>query len=101
MAREKHISFIAKGYIVTPILSITYYADSFNNLQKNSRETFLAELQKYAGEMYIKLMELLRELPAGVDNDLYLSYYEKIKATGSKQAVEAFLYYGYLWNIRF
>ena len=101
MAREKHISFIAKGYIVTPILSITYYADSFNNLQKNSREKFLSELQKYAGEMYIKLMELLRELPAGVDSDLYLSYYEKIQATGSKQAIETFLYYGYLWNVKF
>ena len=97
---EKQIMFMTKGYIVTPILTITYYADSFNNLM-NSRDLFKAELEKYVGEMYINLMKLFRQLPSGVDNDLYLSYQEKIKETGSKAAQEAFLYYGYLWNVKF
>ncbi len=101
MAKEKQVHFISQGYIVTPILSITYYADSFNNLQKSSRDVFQEEMQKYIGETYIKLMALLRQLPPGVNNDLFLSYYEKIKATGSKQAIETFLYYGYLWNVTF
>lgn len=101
MAKEKHVHFISQGYIVTPILSVTYYADSFNNLQNKSRATFQAEMEKYVGEMYIKLMHLLRQLPPSVNNELYLSYYEKIESSGSKQALEAFLYYGYLWNIRF
>lgn len=100
MAMEKQIMFLTKGYVVTPILRITYYADSFNNLM-NSREKFKVELEKYVGEMYIKLMQLFRQLPAGVDNDLYHSFMEKIKATGSKAAEEAFLYYGYLWNVKF
>ncbi len=100
MAMEKQVMFMTKGYVVTPILTITYYADSFNSLM-NSRESFKAELEKYVGKMYIKLMQLLRQLPSGVDNDLYLSYQEKIKATGSKAAEEAFLYYGYLWNVKF
>ena len=100
MAMEKQVMFMTKGYIVTPILTITYYADSFNNLM-NSRELFKVELEKYVGEMYINLMKLFRQLPSGVDNDLYLSYQEKIKETGSKAAQEAFLYYGYLWNVKF
>ena len=99
MAMEKQIMFMTKGYIVTPILTITYYADSFNNLM-NSRELFKAELEKYVGEMYIKLMQLFRQLPAGVDYALYRSYQEKIDATGCKAAQEAFLYYGYLWNVK-
>lgn len=100
MAMEKQIQFLTKGYIVTPILRITYYADSFNNLM-NSRDLFKVELEKYLGEMYIRLMQLFRQLPAGVDNALYFSYLEKIQATGSKAAEEAFLYYGYLWNVKF
>lgn len=98
MAMEKQVMFLSKGYIVTPILTITYYADSFNNLL-NSKNQFKAELEKYVGEMYINLMKLFRQLPSGVNNELYLSYLDKIKATGSKMAVDAFLYYGYLWNV--
>lgn len=99
MAMEKQVMFLTKGYVVTPILSITYYADSFNNLM-NSRDLFKVELEKYLGPMYIRLMELFRQLPSGVDNALYLSYLDKIRATGSKTAEEAFLYYGYLWNVK-
>ena len=100
MAKEKQIAFLAKGFIVTPILTITYYADSFNTLS-NSRESFRAELEKYLGSMAIRLMTLLRQLPAGVDESLYRSYLEKIKATGSQSALGSFLYYGHLWNVRF
>lgn len=100
MAKEKQILFMSQGCICTPILNITYYADSFNSLM-NVRDTFKAELEKYLGEMYIRLMELLRSLPSSVDHNLYHNYLEQIKATGSKAAIEAFTYYGYLWNVKF
>lgn len=48
MAKEKHTAFLAKGYIVTPILTITYYADSFNNLF-DSKDAFQKELAQYLG----------------------------------------------------
>ena len=98
MAKEKHIAFLAKGYITTPLLTITYYADSFNNLY-DSRDAFKKELEKYLGPMYLQLMALLRQLPAGVDEDRYLSYLETLKEAGSQLALESFLYYGHLWNV--
>ena len=100
MAREKQTSFLAKGCLVTPLLTITYYADSFNNL-RNSRDIFKKELESYLGPLYIQLMERLHQLPAGVDQDLYFSYLERIKTAGSPLALDSFLYYGHLWNVRF
>ena len=100
MAREKQNIFMARGYLVTPILQITYYADSFNNLQ-NVGNDFRTAIEQYLGPMYMRLMAFLRTLPAGVDQALYQTYLEQIKAAGSKQALEAYLYYGYLWNIKF
>ena len=100
MAYEKQQTFIAKGYIVTPILTITYYADSFNHLS-HSKKLFQAEIEKYLTPMYIQLMEILRKLPPSVNQKVYHSFLEEISITGSRQAKEAFLYYGYLWNIKF
>lgn len=98
MAREKQTAYIAQGYLVTPLLTITYYADNFNNLQKTARATFQSEIEKYLNEMYLKLMTALRNLPAAVDARLYLTYFEQIKAAGNKKALEAYCYYGHLWN---
>lgn len=100
MAKSKQLEFIAKGYLVTPILAITYYAGSFGSLTKVKKD-FKQALEHYVGPMYIKLMELFKQLPAGVDSDLYFDYLQQIRATGSKAAEEAFLYFGYLWNIKF
>ena len=73
---------------------------SHNNLQKKSKDNFQTELSKYTGEMYMKLMTVLRHLPAGVNSKLYDDYYAKIQTTGSKKAMKVFLYYGYLWNAK-
>ena len=100
LTKEKQIQFIAQGCVVSPILSITYYADSFHNLQKQSKEAFRVELSKYVGGMYMKLMAFLKQLPSGVDRVCYNDYYEKIQAANSRKAMEIFLYYGYLWNVK-
>jgi len=100
MAKEKHAMFLAQGCICTPILTITYYADTFNTLQ-NAHDTFKMVLEKYLDTMYIRLMELFRTLPSSINQTLYFDYLEKVKAYESKSAVDTFLYYGHLWNVKF
>lgn len=98
MSMEKQRLFLCKGYLVTPVLTVTYYADSFQHLE-NSRQTFDNALRTYLGERYLKLMAILRTLPASVDVKRYRDYLEQITAAGSATALEAFRYYGYLWNV--
>ena len=98
MATEKQADFISRGYVVTPILQKSYYADAFQGLTE-SRAQFKAELEHYLGDNYIRLMKLIKSLDPCVDTALYREYYEKVKETGSKQALAAITYYGNLWNI--
>ena len=98
MASEKHMLFINKGYIVTPILTRTTYADSFQSLEP-SREAFKKDLTFYLGGPYLRLMRLLRQLPPSVDTARYWAYQEALESAGSKPALDAFRYYGYLWNV--
>lgn len=98
MATEKQADFISRGYVVTPILQKSYYADAFQGLTE-SRAQFKAELEHYLGDNYIRLMKLIKSLDPCVDTALYCEYYEKVKETGSKQALAAITYYGNLWNI--
>lgn len=86
MATEKQADFISRGYVVTPILTTSYYADSFKKLE-HSREKFKTDLEHYLGETYISLMKLIKTLDSCVDKDLYREYYEKLKASGSKLAL--------------
>lgn len=97
-AEEKHLAFINKGYVVTPILTIQYFADSFDNLQK-SRDSFQKEITKYLDANYLKLMQLIKTLPTGIEEAAYQEWAERIKSTGKKDAIAAFQYYGHLWNI--
>ena len=98
MAAEKQVMFLAKGWLVTPILTITYYAGSFQSLE-HSRDAFKADLEHYLGQLYHKLMGLLRTLPASVDQASYGHYLAQLVETGSRQAVDALRYYGHLWHI--
>ena len=98
MAKEKQLKFINKGYTVTPILTKTYYGGSYKELDQE-KKNFENDLRTYVGSQYIALMELLKKLPATVDAEKYQAYKASIAETGSRQAVDAFQYYGYLWNI--
>ena len=44
-------------------------------------------------------MRLLRQLPPSVDTARYWAYQEALESAGSKPALDAFRYYGYLWNV--
>lgn len=98
LALEKRNNYINKGYLVTPMLTIQYYADSFNNLQK-TRQSFLATLKQYLDKNYMAIMKLFRQIPSDVDIEHYHMYAAIIAETGKENAIEAFRYYGYLWNI--
>jgi len=98
LAMEKQTAYIAKGYCVTPLLSISYYADTFNHLQK-TRQSFLATLKQYFDSNYITIMKWFHTLSTGIDKEQYILYKKKISETGKEKAIEAFNYYGHLWNI--
>ena len=98
IAKEKQEKYLRAGHIVTPILTATQYGSSFKELDK-SKLIFENDLRRYLGSTYIALMELLRTLPAAVDAEKYHTFMERIQETGSRQAIEAFRFYGVLWNI--
>lgn len=98
LAIEKRNNYVNKGYLVTPMLTIQYYADSFNNLQK-TRQTFLSTLKQYLDSNYLSIMKALRKLSSGIDVDKYHMYETKIAESGKEKAIETFQYYGHLWNV--
>ena len=96
-ALEKQRTFIAQGYMVTPILTCSYYGASFTDLN-SARDIFKTELEKYCGALYMPLMKWINTLPPSVDRDLYLQYWEQLEADCSTECIEAYRYYGYIWN---
>lgn len=98
MAHEKQVGILSYNYLATPILTCTYFADSYTQLNV-IKEAFKNELKKYCGKNYLDIMGLLKELPTTVDNEKYNSCLEILKQEGEQQAVETMLYYGCLWNV--
>ena len=98
MTHEKQSVFLSQGKIVTPILTRTYSAKSFEHME-NIRDKFKSDIGKYLTKEYIRLMQLLRTLPSVVDKDIFETYHMNLKSMKANQAVEALNYYGYLWNV--
>ena len=42
---------------------------------------------------------MLFELPSSVNRDIFTSILNERKKIGTKQEVEALMYYGYMWNV--
>ena len=97
MAQEKQTKYLTRGYIVTPILTTTYYGDSYKQLEE-SKDKFLYDLQKYLGDSYIKIMKYLKILEPTVNVEKYNYYLQNLQNENKKQAVESLRYYGFLWN---
>ena len=97
-ALEKQRAFIAQGYTVTPILTCSYYGASFADLN-SARNVFEKELEKYCGVLYMPLMHWIKALPASVDQNIYNRYLEQMKEECSKECVDAYRYFGYMWNV--
>ena len=71
----------------------------YYNRVRNMQKCAQIVMQEYGGELP-EDYELLKKLPATVDAEKYQAYKASIAETGSRQAVDAFQYYGYLWNIK-
>ena len=96
-ALEKQRMFIAQGYTVTPILTCSYYGASFADLN-SARDVFKKELENYCGVLYMPLMHWINALPSSVDRDLYMEYLDRLETDYAKESVDAYRYYGYIWN---
>jgi hypothetical protein len=94
---EKQRVFIGQGYTVTPILTCSYYGASFADLN-SARDVFKKELEKYCGVLYMPLMHWINALPSSVDRDLYMEYLDRLETGYAKESVDAYRYYGYIWN---
>ena len=95
---EKHVDYITRGYIVTPILSVSYHADSMERLLECKKE-FIETLKFYFDTYFFALIKILYSLPSDISREKYHFYEEQIAQSNSKYAINAFQYYGFLWNI--
>ena len=98
IAHEKQTSFIGQGKVVSPILTLTYSAKSFQHMEW-MRKQFKTDIAKYLNNDYFRLMQLLKTLPSTVDKAKFEEYLQRFDAEGAAQAVDALRYYGYLWNV--
>jgi len=98
LALEKQIRFITLGYTVTPILQKTYYSASHQEMGEK-RTLFRQELQLYFGENYINIMQYIKSLPSSVNSTDYHNALSIIKEHSHPKAINAFQYFGHLWNV--
>ena len=98
MTKEKQIEYISQGYIVTPILLKNYYQISAQELN-TTKACFEHSIKIYLDDSYVRLMQLLKKLPPSVDPVKYFRYQKELEDSGKKLAINAFRYYGALWNV--
>ena len=98
LAEERRSTYLTQGYLVSPILTKTYYSEAFTNPLENKKQ-FLQELQTYLNDGYLALMQRFRQLPATIDSQRYHILSESIQATGQQAAIDAWRYQGYLCNV--
>lgn len=98
-AEAKQEYYKNMGYLVTPILTVTYYADSYMNPVEN-KAAFMRELKQYLNDDYMRFIHLFAELEPTIDVDKYNEWEQKIIATGKQDAVAAFAAFGRACNVR-
>lgn len=97
-ARKRRDELVAEGYITSPILEKTFYAESFQGLL-TAREQYMTLLRSLHLENYFKIMELVQELPASVNKDRYSVYEDTLRKLGNDEIEKEYLALGRLWNI--
>lgn len=84
---------------VSPIFSKTYWYD-YGIEPKTVREQFKKELQGYYGDVYWEHWRALKALTPAISKVQYEQALARIEAQDTKEAQDAFLEYGYDWNVR-
>lgn len=98
LVQSKQAAYIARGYVVTPILTETYYADAFV-LPQTDKAHFKKAMDRYLGDGYLKLMVFLHALPATINAGRYHELAAELQAVCTPEAQAAFKYYGHLCNV--
>lgn len=93
---EKMYDIEKKGGIVTPIYKKTFWYNYTYRLA-DVMQDFKKELRAYYTKSSLDELEAVR--CAGIDRDLFIDIYQKVKANYGHKAVETLLRYGNRWGI--
>ena len=88
-----------QNFSVSPIFHKTYWYD-YGIEPKVLREAFKQELMIYYDDVYWQHWQAIKALPSAVSSEQYSVLLAQIEAEGTKEEKEAFLEYGYDWNVK-
>ena len=87
-----------QNLFVSPIFRKTYWYD-YGVEPKALRNAFKQELVEYYGDVYWQHWTAIKELTPRISNERYKGFLARLEVTGTKEEKEAFLEYGYDWNV--
>ena len=87
-----------RRYPVTPIFQKTYWYD-YGMEPKEVKESFKKQLKLYYGESYWQYWRQIKALAPVVEKDQFQQALQVIERTGLQEQRDAFLEYGYDWNV--
>lgn len=88
-----------QGLAVSPIFHKTYWYD-YGVEPKVLREAFKQELVTYYDDVYWHHWKTIKALSPVVSADVYEAQLANIEVSGTKEEKEAFIEYGYDWNVK-
>ena len=87
-----------RRYPVTPIFQKTYWYD-YGVEPKEVKELFKKQLKQYYDESYWQYWRQIKALAAVVEKEQFQQALQMIEQTGVQEQRDAFLEYGYDWNV--
>ena len=87
-----------RRYPVTPIFQKTYWYD-YGMEPKEVKESLKKQLKLYYGESYWQYWRQIKALAPVVEKDQFQQALQVIERTGLQEQRDAFLEYGYDWNV--
>ena len=83
---------------MTPIFQKTYWYD-YGVEPKKVKELFKKQLKQYYDESYWQYWRQIKALAAVVEKEQFQQALQMIEQTGVQEQRDAFLEYGYDWNV--
>jgi len=85
-------------YAVTPVFQKTYWYD-YGVAPKDMKELFKKDLAAYYGETYWQYWQKIKSLQPVFEQGQFAQALQRIEQTGVPEQRDAFLEYGYNWNV--
>lgn len=98
VAQEQQRHEIARGSLVTPVLSKTYWFKSESQLM-SKRQEFERLLKSAVNEQYMDTLKTINNLPTELEPEIYREQLKMVRDSCSPEAVEAFQSYGRQWGV--